>query len=132
MQPRSVLSALACATALLASPAFALTPLPASHVSDAEGLAHFPPGCRCVLLKVHLDWPPFLDAFLQERRLVPERPTFNGKFLVVGDQTQRLPGLHLLSKIDFEFLHLERRWRIAPRTGPTLDEVLDRRDRRVT
>ena len=38
MQPRSVLSALACATALLASPAFALTPLPASHVSDAEAV----------------------------------------------------------------------------------------------
>ena len=38
MQPRHVLFALACATALIASPAFALTPLPAGHVSDTEAL----------------------------------------------------------------------------------------------
>lgn len=38
MQSRPVLSALACAMALLASPAFALTPLAAGHVSDAEAV----------------------------------------------------------------------------------------------
>ncbi len=38
MQSRSVLLTLACATVLLAPPAFALTPLPAGHVSDAEAL----------------------------------------------------------------------------------------------
>lgn len=25
-------------------------------------------------------------------------------------------------------VHLERRWQLAPRAGPSLDEVLDRRD----
>lgn len=38
MQPRFFLSALACATALLASPVSALTPLPAGRVSDAEAV----------------------------------------------------------------------------------------------
>ncbi len=38
MQPRPVLFALACAMALLAFRAFALTPLPAGHVSDAEAV----------------------------------------------------------------------------------------------
>ena len=38
MQPRHGLFAIACATALIASPASALTPLPAGHVSDAEAL----------------------------------------------------------------------------------------------
>ncbi len=38
MQLRSVLFALACGTTLLASPASALTPLPAGHVSDAEAV----------------------------------------------------------------------------------------------
>ncbi|MES2672211.1 MAG: hypothetical protein V4673_17580 [Pseudomonadota bacterium] len=38
MQPRHALFAIACATALIASPVSALTPLPAGHVSDAEAL----------------------------------------------------------------------------------------------
>ena len=75
-------------------------------MADEKRLIEGRPIAAGVLLKIDLDRPALLDAALQQRRLVAERPAFDGERLMVGEMAQRLTGLDLLAKFDFEVLHL--------------------------
>jgi hypothetical protein len=79
------------------------------QMANAEGLPHGRPSRGGVFLKIDLDGPAFLDAPLQERRLIAECPALDRQRLVVGEQAQRLPGQDLLAQFDLQLLDLERR-----------------------
>ena len=60
-----------------------------------------------VLHELDLHRPSLLGCTLQQRRFLPKGPALDVERLVVGQQTQGLPGLHLLTQFNLEFLNLE-------------------------
>ena len=77
-------------------------------VRDAECLpVRVPPVAR-LFFEIDLDRPAFLYDPFQQRRFVAERPPLDGKHLVIRQQRQRLPSLHLLTEFDLQLLNLER------------------------
>ena len=69
-----------------------------------------------VLGKFDLDRPAVLSRLFQVRGFLLEGVAFDVERMMVGEHRQQLSGLHLLTEIDLEVLHL---------VGQPFDAVVD-------
>ena len=79
-----------------------------------------------VLHELDLHRPSLPGCTLQQWHLLPESPTLDEERLVVGQQTQGLPGLRLLAQFNLKFLDLEGGGGIVGPDGQRLAVRADR------
>src|SRR5687767_12695026 len=75
--------------------------------------------------EVDLDRPLLGAGSFHQWYLIAKRLPLNDKFAMVGEQTEGLTGLHLLSQFHLEFLHLKS----SRRVGSVRDEDGDLADK---